>query len=238
MNGRPCSRILETDAITIGSFASAARNATGVVVVIDVVRAFTTAAIALANGAARIVMLDDLDAALALRKRGVGRYCLGERRGLKPPGFDFGNSPAEIGNVRFDGETLIQTTSNGTRGIAATTNSERLYAGSLVTAEATVQAILAGPEARVSLVAMGEKERIRADEDEICALYLRSRLLGRQPDPTALEALVKTMSRQADTEALSMEDIECCLRTNTVSFAVRVMVGGGLCVATAEYVNS
>ena len=238
MKGRPGSRILETDAITIRSFAGAARDATGVVVIIDVIRAFTTAAIALANGAGRIIMVDDLDAALALRVRGVGRYCLGERRGLKPPGFDFGNSPAEIGSVRFSGETLIQTTSNGTRGIASARNAKRLYAGSLVTAEATVRAILAGPEASVSLVAMGEKERVRAEEDEICALYLRSRLLGRHPDPTAMETFVKTMSRQADTEALSMADVECCLRTNTVSFAIRVMVEDGLYVATAEYVNS
>ena len=237
MSGESNAQTLDPNAITIGSFASAERDATGVVVVIDVIRAFTTAAIVLANGAARIIMVDDLDAALALRERGVGRYCLGERRGLRPPGFDFGNSPAEIGSVGFDGETLIQTTSNGTRGVAAATSAKRLYAGSLVTAEATVQAILAGPASPVSLVAMGEKERIRADEDEICGLYLRSRLLGRQPDPTAMETLVKTMSRQADTEALSIEDVECCLRTNTVSFAVRVMLEDGLYVATAEYVD-
>ena len=47
--------------ISVGSFAAAARAATGVAVVIDVFRAFTTAAIALANGARRIVMVDDLD---------------------------------------------------------------------------------------------------------------------------------------------------------------------------------
>ena len=113
---------LTRDEIAVGSFSGAARAATGVVVIIDVFRAFTTAAVALANGAARIIMVDDLDTALSLRQQGVGRICMGERQGIKPAGFDFGNSPAEISGVRFDGETLIQTTTNGTRGIVAANN--------------------------------------------------------------------------------------------------------------------
>lgn len=221
--------------VTIGSFAGAARGAAGIVVVIDVFRAFTTAAIALANGAARIVVVDDLDQALALRARGIGRYCMGERRGIRPAGFDFGNSPAELLGLRFDGETLIQTTSNGTRGVLQATGAGRIYAGSFVSAEATVQAILAAGPGPVSLVAMGEEHGERADEDEICALYLRSRLAGRHPDRDALQALIGTMALRADGEKLSPADVDCCLDIDRVPFAIRVEADDGLHVATAEY---
>jgi 2-phosphosulfolactate phosphatase len=228
------ARTLRTDDITIGSFEGAARDAKGTVVIIDVFRAFTTAAIALANGARQIIMVNDLDAALALRASSIGQYCIGERGGIAPPGFDFGNSPAEILDNRFDGETIIQTTSNGTRGIVAATNASRIYAGSFATATATVQSILREPQAPVTLVAMGEHERSRADEDEICALYLRSLLLGRAPDRSALRALIGTMSRAADTGKLSPEDVACCLDIDTVPFAVRVAKEDDFCVATAE----
>ena len=229
----PASSLRPAD-IAIGSFSDAARGVAGIVVIIDVFRAFTCAAIALANGAARIIMVDDLDAALALRKRNIGRYCIGERRGIRPPGFDFGNSPADLLDVRFDGETLIQTTSNGTRGILAASGASRIYAGSFVTAEATVCAIANGPMGPVTLIAMGEKDRHRADEDELCALYLRSRLVGRDPDQAALRALVETMSPRTDTNALCPKDVSCCLNIDTVPFAIRVQVEDGLYVATAE----
>ena len=112
MTGRP-------GRIVVGSFEAAARAATDVAVVIDVFRAFTTAATVLANGAERIVMTGDLDAARRLRADGVGRLCIGERGSVRPEGFDFGNSPVEVAGVDFSGETVIQTTSNGTRGILA-----------------------------------------------------------------------------------------------------------------------
>ena len=179
-------------------------------------------------------MVDDLETALNLRERNVGRYCLGERKGIKPAGFDFGNSPAELKKVRFDGETLIQTTSNGTRGILAAKSAKKIYAGSLVAAAATTQVILNGPDIATTLVAMGEEDQIRADEDEICALYLRSLLLGLEPDATAVVTAIKTMSRRTDTEMLSMADVDCCLDIDSIPFAVRVEKKDDFWIATAE----
>ena len=86
--------------IRVASLTSGADAAVGTTVIIDVFRAFTTAAVAFSRGASRIVMVDSLDKALALRSSGVGDYCIGERDSIKPPGFDFGNSPAEIGTCR------------------------------------------------------------------------------------------------------------------------------------------
>src|SRR6267142_1533592 len=123
--------------IRLASLISGAAAAVGTTVIIDVFSAFTTAAVALSGGARRIIMVDSLDKALALRSSGVGDYRIGERESVKPPGFDFGNSPAELGRAEVAGKTLIQTTTNGTAGINAARGADRIYAGALVAAEAT-----------------------------------------------------------------------------------------------------
>jgi phosphosulfolactate phosphohydrolase-like enzyme len=77
-----------------------------------------------------------------------------------------------LGRAEVDGKTLIQTTSNGTAGINAACGADRNYAGAFVTAEATVRAILRNAPTVVTLVAIGRRNgTIRADEDELCALF-------------------------------------------------------------------
>jgi hypothetical protein len=86
--------------IRLASLISGAEPAIGTTVIIDVFRAFTTAAVALSGGARRIVMVDTLDKALVLRSSGVGDYCIGERDSIKPPGFDFGKPTSRVGAGR------------------------------------------------------------------------------------------------------------------------------------------
>jgi 2-phosphosulfolactate phosphatase len=176
--------------ISIHSLLEGATPATGTMAVIDVFRAFTTAAVALANGASKIVMVRTVDEALALRENGIGQICMGEVRGRAPDGSNFGNSPFEISGVDFDGKTIIQRTSAGTQGIVAANRAERLYAASLVTAEGTVRALLSGSPDQISLVAMGENGLKRTDEDELCAIHLRNRLEGRPGDADAIRRLI------------------------------------------------
>ena len=94
--------------ISIHSLLEGATRATGTVAIIDVFRAFTTAAVALANGAARILMVSTVEEALALCDAGIGQLCTGEVHGRSPDGFDFGNSPFEVSTVDFTGKTIIQ----------------------------------------------------------------------------------------------------------------------------------
>lgn len=216
--------------IVIDSLTSSASHARGAVVIIDVFRAFTTAAVALSNGAEAIVMVADVAAALALRERGVGKVCIGERRGLKPTGFDFGNSPHEIRGVSFSGDVLIQTTSNGTKGVIAARGAASVYAASLVNAAATVRAILASGETEVWLIAPGDGAD-RTEEDEICALYMRALLQGRSPDRDAIRQAVGALSPRLDGQTLSAEDLAACLEVDAIPLAVRIDQSQGLCVA-------
>jgi 2-phosphosulfolactate phosphatase len=222
--------------IRLASLTSGADTARGTVVIIDVFRAFTTAAVAFSRGARRIIMVDTLAKALSLRSAGLGDYCIGERHGARPTGFDFGNSPAELARADIAGKILIQTTSNGTAGIVAARHGERVFAGALVNAEATVQAILHHAPATVTLVAMGRGATTKADEDEICALYLRSRLQGRKPDAAAIRTLLSTMAPPPDAGLVASGDYdpsdrEIATAVDAVPFAILVRAEGKVLIA-------
>ena len=88
--------------IVVDSLLEGAERARGAVVIIDVFRAFTTAAVMLANGAERIIMVGSVEEAVGLRAAGIGQVCVGEVDGLAPEAFDFGNSPY-FDRVRFHG---------------------------------------------------------------------------------------------------------------------------------------
>jgi 2-phosphosulfolactate phosphatase len=228
--------------VRIASLLEGAAAARGTVVVIDVLRAFSTAAIALQRGAARIVMVASLEEALSLRAAGTVDLCVGERGGARPAGFDFGNSPDAMSTADLAGKRIALTTSNGTAGLdaAARAGATALYAGALVSAAATAAAIRAANPAEVTLVAIGKVVGPRTDEDELCALYLRSLLAGRRPDPVALQRLLETMLPPPDAGLLAngdygARDRAIALSPDSVPVALPVRRIDGLLVVQREH---
>ena len=226
--------------IRIVSLQEGAAAARGTTVVIDVLRAFTTAAVALRRGARRVVMVATLEEALALRRAGTADICVGERGGARPPDFDFGNSPEAMSTADIAGRTIAMTTSNGTAGLdaAARAGATRLYAGALVSAAATAAAIRAEAPEEVTLVAAGRAGQ-RADEDELCALYLRALLQGREPDAAALRRLLETMLPPIDPGLLangdySPADRHLALAPDSIPFALPVHRVDGLLTVARE----
>ncbi len=225
--------------IRIESLLAGAQHASGSVVIIDVFRAFSTAAVALSRGASKIVMVRSVEEALALRAAGVGHLCIGEENSRPPPGFDFGNSPHEASLADVAGKTIIQRTSAGTQGVVAATGAERLYTGSLVTAKATARAILKYGGPRATLVAMGDKGRIRTDEDELCAIHLRNLLEGRPGNGAAIRDVILAGKRIPDfadptKTHLHPQDLEIALDVDRYDFAMRVTQQDGRPVAMME----
>jgi 2-phosphosulfolactate phosphatase len=82
------------------------------VLVVDVIRATTTAATYLERGADALYLTPDLEVARAFASSGV--VLAGERGGLPPEGFELGNSPVEAAARRFDNRVVVMSTSNGT----------------------------------------------------------------------------------------------------------------------------
>ena len=225
--------------VVIESLVEGARRSRGTVVVIDVLRAFTTASVAFARGAERIIMVAEVHEAVDLRDRGEADLCMGEIDGRRPEEFDFGNSPFELGSQDLRGKVIVQSTRAGTTGVAAAAGADRLYCGSLVNASATAAAIGRLRPERVALVAMGAWGKTRSDEDEHCALYLRNLLEGRRPDPEAVRSLILAGGesgkyRDPRLRQYHPQDLDIALRIDSVDFAIEVERRGGLLVARPE----
>jgi 2-phosphosulfolactate phosphatase len=120
-----------------------ARDVTGAVVVIDVLRAFTTAAYAFAAGAKRIILVSEVAEALDLKRMNPDWMAMGEDRGRRIDGFDLSNSPVEASRADLTGRTVVQRTSAGTRGATAAVRADRIWCTGLVTASATARAVQA-----------------------------------------------------------------------------------------------
>ena len=225
--------------IRLGSLVRDAREAAGTVIVIDVFRAFTTAAIAFDNGATDITLVAEAADALALHRSGVGDVLMGEVDGKRPDGFDYGNSPYEISGVDLTGKSLVQSTRAGTVGVAAAFESpdtDTIYLGSFAVADATVKAVLQDAPNLVTILAMGDQGVVRADEDEQCGIYLRNLLEGRRPDPEAVRSLIMTGGATQkffdDSQPqYHPQDVELALQFSRYDFAMRVSRENGRPVA-------
>ena len=107
-------------------------EATGVVVVIDVIRAFTNAAFAFSRGAKEIYPVSTVEEALQFKSQIPNSLACGEVGGLPPDGFDFGNSPTQTNQLDLRGKIIVQRTGAGTQGIVRSLRAETMLAASLV----------------------------------------------------------------------------------------------------------
>ncbi len=227
--------------IRLVSLLEGARAASGVVIIIDVFRAYTTAAVALSRGVEKIVLVAEVEEAIALREQGLGDLCVGEVGGMRPEGFDFNNSPSQMARADIEGKTIIQSTRAGTVGMTAATRAEKLYGGSFAVASATVDVISRQRPELLTIVAMGSEGRIRVDEDEQCALFLKNLFQGRRPNHEAVRTLVLAgeESQKYDDPTkphFPTEDREMALTIDSHDFAIRVDREDGLLVARRELV--
>src|SRR3989338_6901438 len=150
-----------------------AKQARGLTVIIDVFRAFSTACYAFGNGARKIIPVGDIGVAHRIKKENSHFLLIGERGGQKPKGFDYGNSPTQIENVDFTDKIIIQTTSAGTQGIANATHADEIITGGFVNVQAIIDYIKKQNPKYVSLVAMGSAGIRIADEDTLCAEFIK-----------------------------------------------------------------
>ena len=212
------------------SLVEGSKEARGLTVVIDVFRAFTTAAYVMANGAEQIHPVGSLEEAFRLRELHPDWVLMGERGGRKVPGFDYGNSPYEVSGVDFTGRTVVQTTSAGTQGIVNARSADEILLGSFVMADAIVQYIKRKNPETVSLVAMGWGGQVKSPEDESLAEYIEKRLNGLEPDFEAMKQRIRKHPQGAkffDPEQPEFVegDFRCAMDLNRFGFCLRVVPG-------------
>lgn len=210
----------------------------GTAAVIDVVRAFTTAAYAFAAGARDIIAVSTVEEALALRQRMPGALVMGEVGGLQPAGFDLGNSPSALVGMNLAGRRLIQRTSAGTQGIVRSNRAEAILACSFVCAKATAQHIRSRLPESVTCVITGVSAGWDGDEDAACADYLSALLREESPDMAPLIRRVyasragRSLGDPAASESLQA-DLRCCVQVDLFDFAMKVEPQDGLMVMRA-----
>ena len=213
--------------IGVVDHVAGAQSARGIAVVIDVFRAFSVAAYAFSRGAATVIPVAAVEDARELKRQHPDWLLIGERHARRLPGFDCGNSPADLEQIDVAGRTIIHTTHAGTQGLANALQADEVITGALVNAGAIVRYLQARQPEIVTLVRMGHEARENSDEDDICAELLRSRLSG-EPMPTdgIRERLRGAASAQKFFDPASdwapERDFELCTRIDEFDFVLRL----------------
>jgi 2-phosphosulfolactate phosphatase len=155
------------------------RNAyQGVVVIVDVLRATTTAPLLLSNGLETLYMTPSLRSARGFAAQGQ-HLLIGERDGLPPEGFHYGASPADLSTVDFTGKTAVMTTQNGPRTLSLMQEARAVLLGSFYNARAVTNAALELAREldvnEIAIVCAGQ-EGLESLDDTLCAGFLARRI--------------------------------------------------------------
>lgn len=148
-----------------------------VVVVIDVLRASTTIAVALANGAKAVIPLDSAEE-VVLRAKTFERSevrLAAEQKMLAVAGVDLGNSPVAFTRDMVDGKTVLLATTNGTRALLAVQGAQEIVVGAYVNfsaVSALLRAALRGG-IDVTLVCAGQDRKFSLEDSACAGRYLR-----------------------------------------------------------------
>lgn len=214
--------------IKILDLLEGAREATGLTVIIDVFRAFSTACYAFDRGVSRIIPVAGIEKAFKMKKEYPEYILAGERSEKKPEGFDFGNSPTHLKEADLKGKILVHTTSSGTQGIEAAKNASELITGSFVNAAAIIQYIKSVQPLNVSLVCMGYACEYPTDEDTLCARYIKNELEGKENDFTKYSEIIRKGSGARFFDPKKQEwspdsDFDLCMQLNRFNFVLKVI---------------
>ena len=213
------------------------------IAIIDVLRCSSTIITALANGASEIIPTPTVRKAKQLKLSHPNYILAGERKGLKPLGFELGNSPREFTRERVQGRGVILTTTDGTKAFETAKSAEHVLVGGFLNAEAVgkkLYEIAHKKDCGVSLIACGKKGKLSI-EDFICA----GKILETMPtnELTLSDSALATLiaSKGADGKLLELvrssehgryladiglaKDIEFCLRINRYS-NVPILING------------
>lgn len=183
------------------------------VVILDVFRSSNTIIQLLQQGAADVIAVEDEAEARAYRARGYRAY--GERGGRRLAGFDGDNSPTGV-EPAVRGESVVLTTSGGTRCINACPPHSELFIGSFANAAALLRHLHQSGTGAVGFWAVGVAGTRDADEDLLCARYLEAGYAGHPADFDAVhEQLLGCPGAARLRELDQHDDLDFCTRLDS-----------------------
>ena len=213
-----------------------AGQARGVVIVIDVIRAFSVAAYACAGGARGVWLVRTVEEAFTLKARAPDALLIGEVGGRLITGFDYDNSPSRMASANVRDRLLIQRTGAGTQGAVGAVAAAHLLLCALVNAQATAEYARrlahhsGGVVTLLPTAAPVEDGGKPAIEDHVCGEYVEA-LLWDHAD--AAEVLARGVGRLYAGERFEIfhmgypdfppEDVPAVLATDRFGFAMEGM---------------
>ena len=218
-----------------------------VCVVIDVIRATSTIATLFGSGVKSIIVAGTLDEAYSLKKAFPDRLLCGEKGGLKPDGFDHGNSPLEFSTMDLSGRKAILKTTNGTVAFLKAAEAPAVFSLAALNFRHTMNDILDHAlknKMDILFMCSGEMGRTAYDDAYIAGLavkYLLSKphdfiysdsaklvLSAVIGDRTLPDALSKSTSAQSLRGVGLGDDIEFCSRLNGYNLTISAGSTGAL----------
>jgi phosphosulfolactate phosphohydrolase-like enzyme len=199
--------------------ACVGQRALGVAVVIDVLRATSTAAVLIGRGISEVLVAAKPQDLARLPPRERGYLILSELPEARAFGECIDNSPSLAERVALNGRMPVLVTTNGTRALdAAAARSDHVLLASFLNVSAVAQWLRTHHPERITLLPAGKFSRVEhRTEDELCADLLESSILGRSIDVAALCRRIREdeQVRQRLAEERSLDvDVDLALRVD------------------------
>ena len=192
-------------------------------VLVDVFRSTSTMPVLLKNGARTVVPSRSVRGARKLYRNDPDFILIGERFGIKVPGFHYNNSPSDVWDVDFSGKNISFTSTNGTRVLEKIKHFPGVFISSFINHSATVAAVSGAED--VEIVMSGRPDS-KSDEDLAYSEFLRDSLAGKNPGFETCAEKVRASSGARRLAVLGYkDDVEKCLVLDHVDFPVKYLDG-------------
>jgi 2-phosphosulfolactate phosphatase len=148
------------------------------VAIVDVLRASTTVATALGNGAKTVIPVEGADGVI-VRAREFERSAVtlaGEQKMHSIPGFDLGNSPQSFTSKAIGGKTILLTTTNGTRALLGVQGARDIVIASYVNFSAVLamMKVAASSNTDIAIICAGEEGSFTLEDAACAGRYVRA----------------------------------------------------------------
>ena len=208
-----------------------------VTVVIDVFRAFTTAAYVLDRSPATYMLAKKHSVITELAKNRINPLVIGKPEiGMDGHIYNIPNSPTRTLGVEVENRDVIHRTEAGALGVLLCRDADLILAASFVNANATVQFIKTLPNPIITLLPMGHEGNTPSMEDTLCAEYINALMQSKKLDLVPYLSELKkgpgSYFFSKDQLQYPAEDFERCLQVDHFNFAIRARLENDFAILT------
>ncbi len=206
-------------------------------VIIDVFRAFTTAAYVLERYPTTYMMTTQSEVISRLASNLMNPLMIGKAEQGTDIIYHIPNSPTRVQGTEITNRNILHRTAAGAKGILLAQNADIVLAVGLVNADATVEYIKTLTNPKITIIPMGHEGTTPSLEDHLCALYMEGLIYGEKINLTPFMPVLREGSGQyffsEDQWQYPCEDFECCLETGRFDFAIQAMVQDDYAILTS-----